>query len=195
LDFLQVLDTLDHAIDTTKPGSQQNDLAIRDRAIFRLLHDIGLRRVEVHRIQIEHIVRDDRGMSIWLQRKGDGKHDRQLWPIAKLPAKAIDEWLAVRCNPTHGPLFTLRTGKPLTTTDAYNAIVARWGERSNVDHLHPHKLRHTAVTTLARKTGGNIVGMQGFAGHKDPKTTSVYVHNEGEEIRALQELLGGVEEG
>jgi integrase/recombinase XerC len=194
-DFLQILDTLDHRIDTTQPGSQQNDLAIRDRAIFRLLHDIGFRRIEVHRIQIEDIVRGDKGMSVWIQRKGDNPKEKQLWPIASKPATAIDQWLALRENPTYGPLFTHRSGKPLTSLKAFNAIVARWGVRGDLDeHLHPHKLRHTIGTTAAKQTGGNVVAVQRLLGHSDPKTTMIYIDNEGDEIRALQELLGGMED-
>ncbi len=184
-DFLQILDTLDHTLDTTKPGSQQHDLAIRDCAIFKLLHDVGLRRAEVHGIQIENM----EGDSIWIQRKGDDPHEKQRWPFAASPYKAIEAWLEVRGNPKVGPAFTSRKGKPLSIY-AFNKIVARWAARGNVGHVHPHKLRHTAISTLARKTGGNITGMQGFANHRDPKHTALYVHHEGSEIRALQELLG-----
>ncbi len=192
-DFLQILDTLDHAIDTAKRGSQQHALAVRDYAIVLLLHDIGLRRAEVHGIQIESIVRDTRGMSIWICRKGDSLDEPQSWSIASNPARAINAWLELRGNPLHGPVFTSRKGKPFKSLDTLNRIVERWGLRSDVEDLHPHKLRHTAITTLRRK-GVDILGMQGFAGHKDPKVTMVYIHNEGDEVRAAQELLGGNED-
>ena len=187
--FLQLLDTVDHTLATTKPGSQQHDLAIRDGAVLRLLHDIGLRRVEVHGILIQNIVNDDRGMSVWIRRKGDEETELRLWPIAKGPAQAIETWLHTRGDPTRGPVFTTRKGKPMTL-GAFNKVVSKWGIRGEIGHVHPHKLRHTAISTLARKTKGNITGMQSFAAHRDPKHTAIYVDNEGEEIRALQELLG-----
>ncbi len=122
--FLQLLDTLDHAIDTAKAGSQKHDLAVRDMAIFRLLHDVGLRQVEVRRICIEHLVEPDGPKtSVWLQRKGDDATERQLWPVASLPAQAIRDWLAVRKNPTYGPLFTTRTAKPLAARSLRSMVV------------------------------------------------------------------------
>lgn len=192
-EYLELLEVFDHTIDTTKVGSMKHDLAIRDKAIILLLHVVGLRRAEVRGLQIEHIVRNSKGMSIWIQRKGDSEDELQLWPIASEPAQAIDTWLAVRGNPTHGQIFTNRKGRPLQLR-IFNDIVSRWGVRSDVGHVRPHQLRHTAVDTLRKKTNGNITGMQGFAGHADPKTTMIYVHNEGEEIRALQELLSGSNE-
>jgi integrase len=95
-------------------------------------------------------------------------------------------WLAVpgiRGNPA-GPLFPAarsprgmgRDGFNATpmTTRAVEKLIGRFGEALDFDpSVTVHSLRVTALTT-ARERGSDIIDLQEFAGHADPRTTHPY---------------------
>jgi integrase/recombinase XerC len=70
----------------------------------------------------------------------------------------------------------------------------RWGDRAGLGRVTPHQLRHTSITTLALRTNGNLLALQGFARHANPRTTGVYIDNLGHGVRELQDLLGDDDE-
>lgn len=185
--WLSLLDAVDAALDGAQEGSQAHDLAIRDRAILRLLHDGALRRAEVVRLELADVAPDRRSLMLW--GKGRSSDRKRPWPLGKAPAVALEAWLEVR-GLEPGALFCKRVGSyehmfPRTV----NKLVERWGRRIGM-RVTPHQLRHTALTTLAQRTNGNVVSVQGFARHSDPRTTMFYIDNLGEDVREMQDVLG-----
>ena len=66
--------------------------------------------------------------------------------------------------------------RPLTRR-AVQYLVARYVKRLGLDpNVTVHSFRVTALTT-ARERGADIVDLQDFAGHSDPRTTLTYIRN------------------
>jgi integrase/recombinase XerD len=66
--------------------------------------------------------------------------------------------------------------QPLTRR-AVQYLVARYVRRLGLDRsVTVHSFRVTALTT-ARERGADIVDLQDFAGHADPRTTLGYIRN------------------
>lgn len=106
-------------------------------------------------------------------RKG-GK--RQNLPIAPWVGVVIDTYLDGR---TDGPLFATlpRTGgRGRLDQPAVHRLVRRLGRAARLPHadtLHPHSLRHSAITG-ALEAGASLRDVQAMAGHADPRTTERY---------------------
>jgi len=86
------------------------------------------------------------------------------------------------------PLFVSRLGKRLSSRQLRENF-AVWQERAGFErHLSFHSLRHTACSTLYRRTK-DIRITQRFARHKSILTTSIYAHPSDEDlVRAVREL-------
>jgi integrase len=61
-------------------------------------------------------------------------------------------------------------------------MIAVKGMKATGRRIHFHLLRHTALTRLYSNTKG-ILTVQRVAGHADPKTSAIYAHVSGEDIR------------
>src|SRR4030095_11371134 len=82
----------------------------------------------------------------------------------EVTSKRIGKYIEVRGR-EHGYLFHGRTlDKPLNVR-AVNSIIHALAERVGVA-VTPHGLRHTAATTLLKRTNGNVRATQEFLRHK-----------------------------
>jgi site-specific recombinase XerC len=86
------------------------------------------------------------------------------------------------------PLFVSRLGKRLSSRQLRENF-ATWQVRAGFErHLSFHSLRHSACSTLYRRTK-DIRMTQRFARHKSILTTSIYAHPSDEDlVRAVREL-------
>ena len=67
-------------------------------------------------------------------------------------------------------------GTPITRR-AVQKLVAAYVRRLRLDpNVTVHSFRVTALTT-AREQGSDIIDLQDFAGHADPRTTLTYIRN------------------
>ena len=60
--------------------------------------------------------------------------------------------------------------------------------------ITPHGFRHTAITTILERSGGNIPLAQDFSRHADPRTLRQYDDARGVRVRNAQDLLMEEEE-
>lgn len=145
--------------------------AARDRAIIRLLWDLGLRRGEVVSLDLEHLD-SERGRLAVLGKRRSGREWETLPPES---LAALSMWLGWRGSEP-GPLFLNldRAGKGsrLTTTSVYRMIRAR-GKAAGVE-VRPHGIRHSAITTVLDLSGGNVRAAQRFSRHRDLATLLRY---------------------
>lgn len=86
------------------------------------------------------------------------------------------------------PLFVSRLGRRLSSRQVRHAFHL-WQQRAGFERrLSFHALRHTACSTLYRRTK-DIRLTQRFARHKSILTTSIYAHPSDEDlVRAVREL-------
>ena len=151
-------------------------------ALLRLLHDLGLRRGEAVRLDVEDL--DLAGDRLFIL----GKARSQKEPVT-LPAPtkaALEAWLAVRGS-APGPVFVnfdrASKGGRLTGSAVY-FIVGSLGTEAGLT-VRPHGLRHLAITSALDLTKGDMRAVQKFSRHKDVRVLNAYDDNR-------QDLAGDV---
>jgi integrase/recombinase XerD len=158
---------------------------VRDRAILAILAFTGCRVGEVCRLRIGDFKRS--GGHQVLEVRGKGGKERRM-PLHPEAVERLEAWLAiVGDGVTDAPLFRpLKTARgqgrdgfltsPLTRR-GLQYLVERYVRRLGLDpNVTVHSFRVTALTT-ARERGADIVDLQDFAGHADPRTTLTYIRN------------------
>lgn len=169
-----------HALD------QRGDAkAKRDRAILRLLHDLGLRRGEVASLDVANLDLSAGTLSVL----GKGRTSRVALTLPEQTKAALRDWLAAR-GTASGPLFTNfdRAGKGgrLTGTSIYRLI-------QSLGLGRPHGVRHAAITEALDLMGGDVRKVGRFSRHRDLRLVAVYDDNRqdlaGQVARAVAENL------
>jgi integrase/recombinase XerD len=167
-------------LDAPSPDSL---LGIRDRAMLAILAYTGCRVGELTRLRIGNYKTD--GVHKVLEIYGKGGKERRV-PLQKEAEERLELWLATlnsgddRAGPLFRPLAKSRAvsagfaRRPLTRRFVQR-LVERLVARVGLDpSVTVHSFRVTALTT-ARENGCDIVALQGFAGHADPRTTLSYI--------------------
>jgi site-specific recombinase XerD len=151
----------------------------RDRALFCLLLDTGLRVGEAAALTVGDVDLD--GKRLRLVGKG-GKIRQRFLPVE---TRDLLKGL-VSGRPLTAPLFVSARGRGLTDRHMRRLLTA-WGARAGIlRRLHPHLLRHTFATSLLKQTG-NLRLVQVALDHESPTTTAIYAHVADEELRAAIE--------
>jgi len=163
---------------------------IRDKAILRLLFDMGLRRGEVVSLDVEDVDLEGKTIDVL----GKGRTQKILLSLPGPTIAALDEWLKVRGD-FPGPLFLRldRAKKEDTriTGKAVYLLVRRLGEKIGIK-TRPHAIRHSAVTEAvkkAQKNGMDLEEVLDFSRHKDVRTLMMYRDRERNVQGKLSELV------
>lgn len=135
-------------------------------ALVALLMGLGLRVSEACAVRLEHLTTDAGVPVLEVTRKGGRTNRLALSPavLAAINAAAADR--------TEGPVLVGPRGGHLTRRAAAE-LVAELGTAAKIDGLHPHLLRHTAVTTALR-AGVPLERVQQLLGHRSPTSTLRY---------------------
>jgi integrase/recombinase XerD len=166
--------------------SAETPLGIRDRALFAVLAYTGCRVGEITRLKVGDYQQATGHRVLYILGKG-GKERRV--PVHPEAAERLEHWLDVagtreqRAEALFPPAKNSRdqgrggfAARPLTRR-AVQALIKDYAYRLRFDpHVTVHSLRVTALTT-ARERGSDIIDLQDFAGHADPRTTLTYIRN------------------
>ncbi|WP_238537708.1 tyrosine-type recombinase/integrase [Zavarzinella formosa] len=159
---------------------------LRDRALLAVLAFTGCRVGELTRLKVGSIKMA--GVHRVIEVMGKGGKERRV-PLHPEAAERLEAWLdaaGIR-DQRNGPLFRARraptadnparfSGRPLTRR-AVQKLVSSLVRRLRLDpNVSVHSLRVTALTT-ARERGCDVIDLQDFAGHSDPRTTLTYIRN------------------
>jgi integrase/recombinase XerD len=166
--------------------STENPAGIRDRAIFGILAYTGCRVGELTRLRVASY--KTTGVHKVLEIHGKGGKER-LVPLHAEAAERIEAWLNIAGgrDDLSAPLFrpTImgrgqgRHGFAATPISrrAVQKLIEACVRRLALDpNVTVHSLRVTALTT-ARENGSDIIDLQDFAGHADPRTTLTYIRS------------------
>jgi integrase/recombinase XerC len=164
--------------DTRGPGSEavlkvraalqarRDPKAARDLALLDLIYTHALRRKEAVGVDVADL--DLKGSRMRITGKGQDEPDWITLP--GMVRAAIERWLAIR-GAEPGPLFLSfdhgSRGARLTGHGVWRIVRGHglgW----------PHGLRHSGISRVIQKSGGDLKLAQGFSRHKDIRTLMLY---------------------
>jgi integrase/recombinase XerC len=156
---------------TLARAADDDELAVRDYAMFRLIHDTGLRASEAAHLRVHDV---DMIRQEIVVRDGKGQQDRVVY-FGRSARAALIDWLEVR--PECPWLFVSRLRcrlRPLTPKGIYTAL-QKWCGLAKVERFSVHALRHSYACD-ALDAGIHLKHIQVQMGHKNLSTTAIYLH-------------------
>lgn len=151
---------------------------LRDLVVINMLLGLGLRTIEITRLDVEDITYIGGESVVLIHGKGRNKKDEDLALDPHL-YDLIKTYLKTRGNPSRGPLFVSTSnnsrGQRLTTHAV--SSMAKAGLRAiGIDEpkITAHSLRHSLACNMI-DDGHAIADVQGVLRHADIKTTMMYL--------------------
>ena len=148
-------------------------LGIRDKTIFTLMIDTGVRVSELLGIEMDDIDLSEGVMVI----RGKGRKHR-IVPVGRETKKQIWQYIKQRSKYAKQGIFSLfitNQGISLSRSGV-TMIFRRIKKKLNISgRFHPHLIRHTMAVSFI-DNGGSSFGLQLLLGHEDASTTSRYVN-------------------
>lgn len=141
----------------------------RDKAIFTLMLECGLRVGEVHNLSLDDVLLDD-PPRLRIHGKGDQHRITYLSPPAK---DTINNWLTSRPTTKSRAVFISEQGKRLSVS-GIQFILKEYCREAGV-HITCHQLRHAFGRRMA-EAKLPITTLQKLFGHRSPRTTQRYIH-------------------
>jgi site-specific recombinase XerD len=142
---------------------------VRDHAMLMLLARLGLRSIEIARLQLEDL--DWRAGDLLV--RGKARRDDRL-PIPEDVGSSLAGYLAVRGRHDSRSVFlTLRAPIRPIRADLVGDVVQRHCRQASVPHVGPHRLRHTLATRMLA-AGAALADISQVLRHSDLATTAIY---------------------
>jgi len=173
----------------------------RDRCLLSALYDVGLRVGQVlglrhedldpmrHRVRVRR--RIDNANGALSKQRSDFTVDAPRRFFDLYAQYLLDELADLDTAYVFVNLSRRPVGKPLSYSNAHQ-LVARVGAAARIDGLHPHVLRHTHATALAR-AGWTAPEIAARLGQSHASSADVYIHlaadHLGERLRATEHLV------
>jgi integrase/recombinase XerC len=170
--------------DINKVSFPENDdfATQRDRLIFELLYQTGMRRAELCGLK------DDDVDSAALLLKVHGKRNKDRFvPLSQEMIRIIDQYCTVReaIFTSHADRLLLNDrGEEMSTSYIYNKVHKMLLGITTLKQKSPHVLRHTFATHLLDE-GASLVAIQRLLGHEDLATTQIYAHTTIEQLKQI----------
>jgi integrase/recombinase XerD len=170
--FIPTIEEVARLLDAIEPVTP---MAIRDRAILELFYSTGLRRGELHRLDLYDL--DLRRCQVHV-REGKGGQDR-IVPFGARARAALEDYLKearpLWWTPAAGEaVFLSRRGFRM-----HHGSIGRmfhlWRRRLGLPFLTAHRLRHACATHLLLR-GADMRFVQQMMGHREITTTQRYTH-------------------
>ena len=141
----------------------------RDFAILILLARLGLRAVEVSRLELDDL--HWRAGEIEVDGKG---HERQRLPLPGDVGEALVEHLKLRGHSAHGRVF-LTVHAPTRPIEAsgVRSVVRDACRRAGIERVAAHRLRHALASELLRE-GASLIDIGQVLRHKHLESTAIY---------------------
>ncbi len=149
----------------------------RDRALFWLIYDGGLRCQEALAIDIDDISWSERSIRI----HGKGDRPREMF-FSRVVGTLLDKYLATRGYPTLGPLFATHRKARLPrradlTSEGYARLSYRQADtlwKGYTPDWDLHQLRHTAISVRAAHDYTEA-DLKRFSGHSSLRSLERYI--------------------
>lgn len=162
-----------------------DSIGLRDRAVIEVLYSTGIRRGEVVALKLYDLSLD-RG--VLLVRQGKGKKDRYV-PIGERAIAWLEKYIRearpqLAIEPDDMTVFLTSQGEPFCLDHMTSNVKARIDAAKLGKTGACHLFRHT-MATLMHENGADIRFIQEILGHVKLETTQIYTHVS---IRTLQQV-------
>lgn len=155
-------------------AAPEDDLEIRDIAMWELFYSSGLRLSELTELDLADL---DLSEGMALIRQGKGQKSRHV-PVGRHAAEALARWLAMRgayAGVEESALFVSRRGGRIAVRTV-QVRLERWQVKLGLpERVHPHRLRHSFASHLL-ESSGDLRAVQELLGHANLATTQIYTH-------------------
>ena len=144
----------------------------RGYAVVRLALDLGLRGIEISRLQLADI--DWRVGTVTLKRTKSRRQD--LLPLSVATGRALEAYLRHERPKTSDPAVFVRRLAPHDEpigVDAIRRIVRDAFRRVGIPHGRSHALRHTVASRIVNQ-GGSIKEVADVLRHRSLNTSMIY---------------------
>lgn len=176
-DVQRVLDSVDRS----------TDVGVRDFAIITLVARLGLRSIEVARLELH----DVNWRAAELVVRGKGRRQDRL-PLPTEVGEALVAYLSRGRNPEGArQLFlTCRAPRGPIRADLVGDVVERTCLRAGLPHVGPHRLRHALAGELLRQ-GAGLMTISQVLRQQDLATTALYAKVDLATLRAVAQPWAG----
>lgn len=160
-------DEIAQLLDCFKPN---NLIDLRNKCFIVLMLDCGLRRGEIPRLNFNDVNLNNNTLLI----RGKGSKER-IVPIGESCFELLMSYSCIRYFKTpNDPFFIDRCGNRCSD-NLIKQVFQDLKERSGIERLHPHLLRHTFATYYLAD-GGDLETLRLILGHSNIQTTQMYLH-------------------
>lgn len=151
----------------------------RDRALFLLLLDTGIREAELLRLKLGDV--DIPNRSVRISAESKSRRERTVW-FTDATANALRSYLRIRRN-RQSDVFWVTEARNSMGKSNLLRIVVTTARFAGIARLTVHGLRHTAATRMFRR-GMSLPAVSAILGHKDIATTArIYLHLLTDDVR------------
>ncbi len=158
---------------------------VRDHAILELLYGAGIRRAELHGLDMPDL--DLIGEHVRV--RGKGRKER-IVPLGRVAVHALrryeprrTEVLQRRADGDRKAVFLNDRGARLSARQIQN-IVRKATEDAAGDGVSTHAMRHTFATHLL-DAGADLMAVKELLGHSSLSTTRIYTHTSHERLKRV----------
>jgi site-specific recombinase XerD len=161
-------------------------VGVRDFAILMLLARLGLRTVEVCRLELDDL--HWRAGEIEIDGKG---HERARLPLPADIGDALVAYLMLRGRHDTRRLFlTERAPTRPLRPPGVRSVVRDACRRTGVEHIPTHRLRHALASQLLRE-GASLIDISQVLRHKHLESTVIYAKVDLDRLRQAAGLWPG----
>lgn len=163
--------------------AKAKELGAEEHAMVALMFSCGLRSIELRELQLKHVVLSS---APHLFIRGKGKDGLHRVTVSEELKKVLMGWMRARtlvyAHPAQAPhaadpasFFFPSHRSPMQplSKDALGKRISRLGAHLGIK-VWPHALRHSAITTVLDKNGGDVRLAQKFSRHVNLETLVKY---------------------
>lgn len=151
----------------------------RDKAMFRLMLDVGLRVQEVTQLRVDDLTDVGEGKGR-LRVRGKGEKERYVWLMSET-MEVMQTWLEQRPQVDGKALFITRQKKGFSVRGVQERL-AHYGRQAGIE-VSPHQLRHTFGRRMA-EAEMPVTSLAAMMGHSKVTTTQIYIAGAGTKVQA-----------
>lgn len=174
--------------------NQAASAPLRDRLMLALAYYGALRRAEVTALRIDDLDPGHRLIRIRAETTKNHRERMVCYSPTITPVLAAHLHQLRQGGFSGGALFRSVSdrnhGMPLSIW-SWSKTVRNWVGQAGLDGFSTHTFRHLRLTHLAR-AGWKLHELAAYAGHRDPRTTQIYLHLSGTDLAAR--MAGAVAE-